>query len=208
MLEKIRDIPGRSLRPLNVYMADSDRYLARASRFVKLERLQDFREPHLPSWVALADGRWDDAMRLLQDRRPIVADEFATDRANGLVSYRVRVVEYPLTPYMHWELRALKLRTEYGENIRVIGTEAVKEFESTGRPVPELIFMDADAMYEIDYDEEGTLVGGRKITDSNVVRSALAEVWDLYQKGENFADFFAREIETPDSHSAASTARS
>lgn len=208
MLDQVRDTPGRSLRPLEAYVEDTDRYLASTDRFVKLERLQHFREPGHPSWEAFADGRWDDAMRLLEKRRPVIADEFATDRTNGLVSYRVRVVEYPLTPYMHWELRALKLRTEYGENIRVIGTEAVKEFESTGRPVPELIFMDADAMYEIDYDEEGTLVGGRKITDSNVVRSALAEVWDLYRKGENFADFFAREIETPDSHSAASTARS
>lgn len=208
MLDKIRDIPGESLHPLSVYIADTDRYWGSIDRFVKLERLQDFREPDIPSWVALADGRWDEALRLLDRLRPEIAEEFAADRANGLASYRVRVVEYPLTPYVRWEMHVFRIRSEHGENIRVIEADAVRKFESTRRPVPELIFMDADAMYDIDYDEDGTLIGGRKITDPGIVRSSLAEVWDLYRKGEDFADFFAREIASADSHSAASTARS
>jgi len=132
---------------------------------------------------------------LLWERlRPEAAAEFAEDARTGLVSYRVRVVEFPLAPYLHWELYGLKIRAEYGEHIRVVGSEAVARYETGGVVVPELIFMGDQVMYEICYDETGTRYGGRKFTDPELIKGCLADVHALYAEGEDFLPFFARAV--------------
>lgn len=201
MLERIRNHPGHRLRPARNYIADTDRYWMTISRFVKLERLQYFREPDHPSWNAFANGRWKDAMLILEKMRPQIAQEFIDDRANGLTSQRVRVVEYPLSPYLRWELHVLMVRSEYGENIRIVDAGMVDVFEPGGRILPELIFMDASVMYQIDYDESGTQIGGTKFTDAELVGGSLEDVLSLYEHGEDIVSFFDREIKPLDQRS-------
>ncbi len=111
----------------------------------------------------------------------------------GLTSYRVRVVELPVTPYLQWELYELKVRAECGEGIRVVRREAVARHE-TDAAVPELIFMDTLAMYEILYDNTGIQTGGRKFTDPELIKKCLSEVHALYIHGEDLLRFFEREI--------------
>lgn len=194
MLERVRDAHGEVFRPVRAYRDDLKPYWGRIGRFDKLERLQHFREPDDPSWAAFAAGRWRDAQRIMeQNYRPQVMAEFADDASSGLVSYRVRVVEFPVMPYLQWELHALKMRAECGENIRVVGPEKIAPYEEYG-VVPELIFMDVDAMYEVLYDETGVLAGGRKFTDSEMIRGCLSDVRALYEQGEDLRTFFEREI--------------
>jgi hypothetical protein len=125
--------------------------------------------------------------------RPRVVAEFAEDTSGGLGSYRVRVVEFPITPYVQWELHALKIRAECGENIRIISPGAIGQYE-TGAPVPELIFMGKLAMYEVVYDEFGVLRGARKFLDSKLIEGCLADVQSLYGLGEELGTFFEREV--------------
>lgn len=49
-------------------------------------------------------------------------------------------------------------------------------------------------MYEVLYNENGVLSGGRKYTDPDLVAAIRAEVQDLYDEGEDFRSFFEREI--------------
>ena len=184
---------GDILCPVQVYLDDTDQYWGHINRFDKLERLQYFREPGYPSWDAFVAGRWDEALQIMQRDRSTVEKEFVEDSRVGLTSYRVRVVELPVTPYLQWELHELKARAECGEGIRVVGPEAVARYE-TNTVVPELIFMDALAMYEICYDNTGTQTGGRKFTDPELIEQCLSEVHALYAHGEDLLIFFEREI--------------
>lgn len=193
MLERIRSIPGETFRSVQMYRDDTDRYWGRINRFDKLERLQHFREPGYASWEAFAAGRWDEFLQIMQRDRPMVAKEFADDSKAGLVSYRVRVVEFPLTSYLQWELYELKVRAEFGENIRIVGPEAVACYEASS-VLPELIFMGTLAMYEISYDHTGTQLGGRKFSDTKLIEQCLSEVQALYAHGEDLLTFFEREI--------------
>lgn len=193
MLECVRNVSGDILRPVEVYLDDTGHYWGHINRFDKLERLQHFREPGYPSWDAFMAGRWDEALQIMQRDRPAVEKEFSEDFRAGLSSYRVRVVELPVTPYLQWEFHELKLRAECGENIRVIGPEKVLPYEQNA-VVPELIFMDTRAMYEICYDDTGTRTGGRKFTDPELIEKCLSEVHVLYNQGEDLLTFFGREI--------------
>jgi hypothetical protein len=193
MLERVRNMSGDILRSVQGYLDDTEQYWGRIDRFDKLERLQQFREPGYPSWDSFAAGRWDEALQIMQRDRSAVEKEFAEDSRVGLVSYRIRVVELPVTPYLQWELYELKARAECGENIRVVGPEAVARYEM-GAVVPELIFMGTSAMYEICYDDTGTQVGGRKFSDPELIEQCLSEVHELYVQGEDLLTFFEREI--------------
>lgn len=193
MLEHVRQMSGDVLRPAQAYLDDTDQYWGHINRFDKLERLQYFREPGYPSWDSFGAGRWNEALHIMQQDRLTVERELAEDSRVGLSSYRVRVVELPVTPYLQWEFHELKTRAECGEGIRVIGPEAVARYE-TSTVVPELIFMGALAMCEIFYDNTGTRVGGRKFTDPELIEQCLSEVHALYARSEDLRTFFEREI--------------
>jgi hypothetical protein len=192
MLDRVRATAAETM-DTTAYLADSDEYWGRISAFHKLERRQHFREPGRASWEAFAAGNWSESQAIRERDRGAVEAEFAEDARSGLASYRVRVVELPVTPYLHWELTGLKIRAECGENIRVVGSDAVTRFE-TEHIVPELIFMGTEAMYEVCYDEAGTLSGGRKFTDATLVTGCLSVVQALHADGEDLLAFFEREI--------------
>jgi hypothetical protein len=193
MLDRVRGEAGEVLRPTRAYLDDTARYWPRIDRFDKLERIQHFREPYDASWRAFAAGRWEESLDLTEHNRPNVVAEFAEDARLGYRSYRVRVVEYPIDPYLQWEMHRFKVRVDCGENIRIISRDAVVKFEKDGI-VPELIFMGSLAMYEVLYDQTGVLAGGRKFTDPDLIASCRAETRALYAGGEDFRTFFDREI--------------
>lgn len=193
MLDRVRDAAGEMFRPTKAYLDDSNRYWPRIDRFDKLERIQRFREPYDASWRAFAAGRWAESLELSEQNRTNVVAEFAEDARLGYTSHRVRVVEFPIDPYLQWEMDRFRIRVECGENIRIVGPDAVARFE-TGGIAPELIFMGSLAMYEVLYDENGILAGGRKFTDPELIAGCRAEVQALYAQGEDFRTFFDREI--------------
>jgi hypothetical protein len=193
MLERVREAPGDVLSPAQAYLDDTDRYWAWIDRFDKLERIQHFQEPHDASWRAFAEGQWDESLRLTELNRANVRAEFDEDKRLGYRSHRVRVVEFPIDPYLLWELYRFKVRAACGEDIRIIGPEALARFEADVT-VPELIFMGSRAMYEVLYDDDGVLAGGRKFTDPELIAGCRAEVQALHRGGEDFRTFFDREI--------------
>ncbi|MFJ8476143.1 DUF6879 family protein [Kitasatospora sp. NPDC094011] len=157
----------------------------------KLERRQDFQQPEDASWRAFLEGDRSKAWELIEARRDelLQLSRLADDHACRLL--RVRVVEFPLIPYMEWELPLLRVRAECGELIRVVGPELIAPYELDG-PLPELITLGSDTVYDITYDAVGLADGATRFLD-RATRDRVADfVSRLYDRGEDIESFMAR----------------
>jgi hypothetical protein len=191
MLDRIADRPGLKLDLASYSDAYDQAY--EGIIFRKLERRQTFREPGVPSWEAFAAGDWDRALELNERERDAVRAKVAEDDRLGVQSRRLRVVEYPVTPYLQWEMQYFRLLAEAGENIRVLDAQKVRHLE-TDHLLPEIVILGEHVLFEVLYDTHGTAYGARRMDDSDVIREAAGEVADLYAAAEPLLDYFAREI--------------
>ncbi len=73
----------------------------------KVERGQSFCEPDEPSWRALVRGDWERAIALPERYRP----DF----------------DYPISPYLQWELHFLRVRAEAFERIRIVTADRIAD---------------------------------------------------------------------------------
>ncbi|MFI7058340.1 DUF6879 family protein [Streptosporangium canum] len=98
------------------------------------------------------------------DPRPVL-------EASRVPMHRLRLVQRPYTPYLQWELQFLRVRDEAGERIRVLDAGTLDGGRDLCR-LPELVILRSSVMYEVLYDDSGTLSGARKILDTDVIESA------------------------------------
>jgi hypothetical protein len=159
----------------------------------KLERLQTFQEPDDESWIALSKGDWPEALRLIEARQTDLEREYRKIADTGFQVYRVRVADRPITPYLQWEFHCFKYRQQAGENIRVISSDKIAQFEKSGI-FPEIVTLGTGVMYEIWYDDTGTQKGGIRFTDQTLISQCQKVIQDLYTIAEELDDFFEREI--------------
>lgn len=192
MPSPLGDAVGERLE-LPAFHESSDRDLTRAREFWKLERGEEFAEPGIDSWEAFARGDWDDSLRLIEDFREGMIRVQQAHAAAGRSTYRIRIVSLPPTPYVQWELHALRLRDEIGALTRVLLDTAVADLEDEG-PLPNIQTMDREVMYQPIYDASGVAECGLRYTDKALVSRCRDFIADLYARGEPIADFFRREI--------------
>lgn len=159
----------------------------------KLERGQHFQERGFPSWEAFAAGHWQESLGLIEEKRATYAHQFAEAEGLGVVQRRLRVVEFPVTPYVQWELHVLRLRVAVGDRIRILDARTITELEQD-RTVPEVVILGDVVMYEVQYDREGNADGARRYRDPALIAETRAGFQTLYTQGEEFAAFFDREI--------------
>ncbi|RXS68348.1 hypothetical protein EST92_26795 [Streptomyces sp. TM32] len=180
--------------PIEAYRRDFRRYRGdvRGRHSWKLERQQDFEEQDA-SWEAFRHGRWEEALRLLEDEREDFESAVQRDRERSTAFHRVRVVEEPLTPYLHWELHALRLQAECGKKIRVVGPAQVAAFEAGG-PLPEVVVVGDQVLYQVLYTEAGSLDGAIRFLEPGLVRRWGDFIRTLYETGEDVLPFFARSV--------------
>ncbi|RCG32306.1 hypothetical protein DQ384_07355 [Sphaerisporangium album] len=178
---------------LEAYLADFNEHFwaIREHDFWKLERRQTFQEPGDESWEAFSAGDSRKALQLLEDRRGDLQDYYHRITGAGFRTWRVRVIEEPITPYLRWELHLLRLRHAYGGSVRVIGPGVVQEMES-GNQLPELVTLGATVMYEVLYDEHGIITGGVRYADHGLITKCREIIRELYAAGEDLEDFFVR----------------
>ncbi|MFF1697085.1 DUF6879 family protein [Streptomyces sp. NPDC058257] len=176
------------------YHADLGRVYADGIGFLnKLERGQNFKERGFPSWEAFADGDWQRALSLAEERREEYAQELHKASRMGVTHRRLRVVEFPITPYVQWELFVLRVRVELGDDIKILDARDISSIERI-RPVPEVVILGDAVMYEVVYDEDGNPAGANRCTDNSLIRETNAGFDALYERGEGFHDFFDREV--------------
>lgn len=178
---------------LSAYYADFDENYARASEFWKLERGQVYAEPGSENWRAFDRGDWEESMRLSEERRAELTDSRRQDAVRGMTARRVRIVSFPLSAYLHWELYVLKMRDETGEAIRILLDEEVTDLEDRG-PLPDLNLMDSGVMYEVIYNGRGVSDHAIRYTDQALVGQCRGFIAGLFGRGEPIGEFFKREI--------------
>lgn len=188
--------PGGASERLDrpTYHAELGRIYAGGIDFLnKLERGQHFQERGFPSWEAFAGGDWERALSLADERREEYAREIRRASELGVTHRRLRVVEFPVTPYVQWELFVLRVRVDVGDAIRMIDARDIAGIERN-RPVPEVVILGDVVMYEVVYDEDGNAAGANRYTDGSLIRETNAGFDALYERGEDFHAFFDREI--------------
>ncbi|MCZ9348176.1 hypothetical protein NGM37_61975, partial [Streptomyces sp. TRM76130] len=119
------------------------------------------------------------------------ARELHRARRLGVSHRRLRVVEFPVTPYMQWELFVLRVRVEVGDDIKVLDARGIADVERS-RPVPEVVILGDAVMYEVVYDDDGNADGANRYTDRSLIRETNAGFDALYARGEDFHAFFER----------------
>ncbi|MFI1935047.1 MULTISPECIES: DUF6879 family protein [unclassified Streptomyces] len=193
MFECFRSGAGEILSRAD-YLADFGRvHQSDISLLAKIERGQTFKEQGSPSYDAFASGDWAGALRLIEDERASTAAYFRDTARRGLAFRRVRVVEFPVSPYLQWEMHVFRLRSELGEEIRVLDARKIADLERDA-PVPEVIVLGRSVMYAVIYDDELKGAGARRFTDPDQVNRTTREFEALYAMGEGFPEFFEREI--------------
>lgn len=177
------------------YYADFERHFWAMDSlgFWKLERQQHFQEPGYDSWEAFARGDWAESLRLLEAGRADMAAYHHRIKEHRFAAKRVRIVEEPLTPYLHWELYALRVRDQCGGAVRVLGPQRVAHLEVSG-PLPEIYTLGSAIMYEAVYDERGILAAARRYTDRDLIARCQRLIADLYAQGEPLAAYFDRSV--------------
>ncbi|WP_149262398.1 DUF6879 family protein [Actinomadura sp. K4S16] len=159
----------------------------------KLERSQVFRELDDPSWQAFSSGDWRRSLELLEEDRKAIRTEADGNRRQGLEIKRVRVVERPLSPYVQWELHALRMLAEEGFELSVVPAEDLSDLEIQGQ-LPEVVVVGTRVLYEVRYRPDWTPCGARRIKAPDVIRTAASEISRLHRKGEPLLRFFEREV--------------
>lgn len=159
----------------------------------KLERRQHFREPGAANWEAFARGDWELALQLDEARRESLTEFLAESASHGISHYRARVVDQPVSPYLQWELHALKVRAECGERVRVVPADLVRDLEAEGE-IPELVTLGSSVAYQIVYTDPGEPAGSVKITEPGVVAHIVALTRYLYEAGEDITTFYQRVV--------------
>lgn len=159
----------------------------------KLERRQEFREPGYPSWDSFAAGRVADSLALAEAGRVEILDYQRRLFERHIESRRVRVAASPPTPYLWWESHILKIRAEAGEQIRIVDAESVTRYEAAG-PLPEIVILGPAVLYDVQYDADGVVTGAHRYAQSELIASWLGFIAELFDAGEPFSAYFAREI--------------
>ena len=185
--------PGRQLT-LDEYLDHSDDYFWKASKsgHRRLERLQSFVELENRSWDALVGGDWTRSMELLAQDIPQIREHEARIARNGGFR-RVRVVREPFTPYLIWELNALRIRHEYGSSIRIVDVEMVAHLEANGN-LPEILILCDEVVYQVLYDKRSKADGAIVSTDRTTVENWAELIENLYDQGEDLESYFDRKV--------------
>jgi len=105
--------------------------------------------------------------------------------------YRVRVLVYPITPYVQWEFHCLRLRAECGEKIRLVNLSEASTAESAD-PRPELISLCGRVLYHIICDDDQKSDGAIRYDDPRLISHYEQFARDLYGGGEDIESYFRR----------------
>jgi hypothetical protein len=175
------------------YHEEFYRHLNEVRSLDKLERGQHFKERGFPSWEAFAAGDWERALTLAGERREKYAKQIEDANRRGATQRRLRVVEFPITPYVQWEMHVLHVAVAVGDDIRVIDARTIANIE-TNHPVPEVVILGDIVMYGVLYDDDGNAAGAKRYGDPALIRETSEGFNTLYERGEDFITFFDREI--------------
>jgi len=159
----------------------------------KFERRQHFEEQSSPGRDAFRRGDWEGAMRILEGKRESVLQSILEDHKNRTTFYRVRVVEEPISTYLQWELRSLRMQAECGKQIRVVGVGAVSALEAS-RLLPEVVILGVQTLYKVVYTDAGVPDFAVRFANAEFIKNWEEFIKELYNMGEDVASYVDRQV--------------
>src|SRR5216683_2135557 len=110
MLDRVRQVAGLALDRKTYHSqmrVETERLTGIAW---KLERSQYFTESDDdPAWQAFAAGDWHRSLTVFESERADLRAEAARYTRQCSEFRRLRIVENPVTPYVQWEMQALRI---------------------------------------------------------------------------------------------------
>ncbi|SDG65049.1 hypothetical protein SAMN05421505_106124 [Sinosporangium album] len=160
----------------------------------KLESRQNYLEPGNPSWEAWIAGYEKRAQALAEANRAEQAGVLRPLEDRGVSFIRVHVLEYPLTPYIRFELDHYRISSELGEQIFLVDRSDIEDIESQESLQDFILFDESRALVE-KFSSEGLLLGGALVRDRDYL-AWMADLHDsLRKRGTTYEAF--RERLTP-----------
>ena len=150
------------------------------TRFVKVECLQTYDESDDPSYQAFIDGKIDDARALLKDAYESQRQFYLKAQESCVSLIRIRIVQYPISEYLAWELEAYKIAASLGEEILVVDQFDLQRTGVVDR-VHDFLLFDTRSLFVHDYDDNGKFRGGHLIPTAKVIDRYEQIVEDLLQ---------------------------
>jgi len=129
------------------------------------------------SLAAFHAGDVDDAWRLLRREAEVDRPVYERLLSEGLDFARIRLVQFPLTQYLRYEILNYLIRHEMGETIEMVVLPAGVRLPG-GELFDFLLFDEACALIH-DYGDDGLQRGGWVTTTPEVLRALSATVRDL-----------------------------
>ncbi len=87
----------------------------------------------------------------------------------------------------------VRVRVDLGDDIRVLDARKISDIEKD-RTVPEVVILGDVAMYEVVYDDDGNAADTNRFSERELIRETSLGFDTLYEWGEDFCDFFEREL--------------
>lgn len=153
-------------------------FMSMSSNFSKLERAQSYQEPGNESLAAYLKGDKREAANLL--KLPIEGwDERFNYVAQANIPWtRVRLVEFPMTPYLEWEFLTYQRSARYGE--RILVTDITNDPKgSLAKSSSDFVMFDNRIVLAHDYGVDGILKGAWLVTRPNDVEAYIATFNDV-----------------------------
>ncbi len=142
---------------------------ASSTRFLKVERRQNYAEPSDPSYQAFARGNFAEAHRLVAERIREQEPFYRPARARGVDLLRIRIVDQPLSSYLRdYELPSYVISAQLGERIVVTRADAIRQILDEFR-VPDFLLFDARCVLVNRHSEAGTPDGALLVDEPSLV---------------------------------------
>lgn len=151
----------------------SDAWASARGQVWKLETRQTYSESGNLSLDKALEGKWAEAVALIPEVRKVDDDLYQMVRDKKLEFLRCRPIEFPLSPYLRWELEVYKYNHEQGERIFCCNRYSLdKIFEEFAKH--DFMIFDARLAFVHDYDKDGLISGGWMVSDQEKIRNLIS----------------------------------
>lgn len=119
---------SRSIGSTNGHVDDFQKFFDELlTRWVKVERLQEYDEPDSPGYHAFKRGDYREAGKLVQAMVKAQTEFYSRAREHGIAMIRIRICDLPLSPYLvHYEIPAYLADIECGEQVRFVDAKEIE----------------------------------------------------------------------------------
>jgi hypothetical protein len=170
---------SRSISTTNGHTDDFDTFFNELrSRWVKVERLQEYDESDSAGYQAFKRGDYAESRTLVQQMVRSQTGIYAHAQQFGVIMIRIRICELPLSPYLvHYEIPAYLADIECGEDIRFVDARLIDDL-LTDTGISDYVLFDDKRVTALIYDAASATLQDVLMTEDQAVVRQYVEVSD------------------------------